>query len=139
MFGARHGFRVCTSAGYFGGYIGDGESKRDWLRERMLTWEKNINTISKNAGIYPQDSYAAVIHTIKSEWIFLQRLNWDTGDSFAVLKKMIHKTFLPRLFFGRTKTLSPVVGAISTMPVSKAGLGLLNPFTSAHENYLSSM
>ena len=51
---------------------------------------------------------------------------------------MIHGIFLPRLFFGKTKTLSLVVGALSTMPVTKAGLELLNPVTSAQEKYLSS-
>ena len=47
MFGARHGFRVCTGARYLGGYIGDDESKRDFMRDRTLTWGKNINTIRK--------------------------------------------------------------------------------------------
>ena len=31
-FGARHGFKVCKVARYLGGYIGDENSKRDWLR-----------------------------------------------------------------------------------------------------------
>ena len=31
MFGARDGFRVCTGARYLGGYIGDDESKQNWL------------------------------------------------------------------------------------------------------------
>ena len=58
MFGVRHGFRVCTGAYYLGGYIGDNESKRDWLRERTLTWEKNINTVRENAGkISPRELY----------------------------------------------------------------------------------
>ena len=51
---------------------------------------------------------------------------------------MICETFLPRLLFGKTKTLSPVVGALITMLFSKAGLGLLNPVMSAQEKYLSS-
>ena len=51
---------------------------------------------------------------------------------------MIQETFLPCIFFGNTKTLSPIVGALSTMPVKKAGLGLLNPVTSEKEKYLSS-
>ena len=38
VFGARHAFRVCTSARYLVGYIGDDDSKRDWLRECTLTW-----------------------------------------------------------------------------------------------------
>ena len=65
--GARHGFRVCTGARYPGGYISDDESKRDWLGECTLTWEKNINTIRKTVGEYSQESYAAVVHVIQSE------------------------------------------------------------------------
>ena len=59
------------------------------------------------------------------------------GDTFAGAEKMIQEMFLPHLFFGKTRTLSPVVGALSTMPAKKAGLGLLNPVTSEKEKYLS--
>ena len=52
-------------ARYLGGYIGDDKYKHDWLRERTLTWEKNINTIRKTAGKYPQESYAAVVCVIQ--------------------------------------------------------------------------
>ena len=51
---------------------------------------------------------------------------------------MIRETFLPRLFFGNTKTLSPVVGALSMIPVKKSVLGILNPLTSAQEKHLRS-
>ena len=78
MFGTRHGFRVFTGASYLGGYIGDNDSKRDWLRERTLKWKKNINKISKNAGKHSQETSAAVVHAIQSECIFLQRVPWDT-------------------------------------------------------------
>ena len=64
-FGARHGFRVYTGARYLGDSISNDDSKRDWLRERTLTWEKNINTISETVGKYPQESYAAVVHAIQ--------------------------------------------------------------------------
>ena len=65
VFGSRHGFRVYTGARYLGGYTGDNKSERDWLKERTLTWEKNISTISKTAGKYPQESYAAVVRVIQ--------------------------------------------------------------------------
>ena len=55
-FGARHEFKVCTSTRYLGGYIGDEESKSDWLREHTMTWEKNIGTIRETTGKYPQES-----------------------------------------------------------------------------------
>ena len=33
------------------------------------------------------------MRAIQSEWIFIQRVNWDTGYLFAGVKKMISKTF----------------------------------------------
>ena len=108
VFGARHGFKVCTGARYLGGYIRDDKSKRDWLRERTLMWEENISMISKTTGKYPQESYAAVVRKIQSEWIFIQRVTWDTGDSFAGVEKMIWETFLPHLFFKIRKPSHPM-------------------------------
>ena len=74
-----------TGAFYRGGYIGDDESKINWLRECTLIWEKNIVTISKTAGKYPQESYTAVARDIQLDWIFMQRVTWDTGCAFAGL------------------------------------------------------
>ena len=51
---------------------------------------------------------------------------------------MIRKTFLPCILLRKTKNLSPVVGDLSTMPVKKYGMGLLNPVTSDQEKYSSS-
>ena len=92
-FGACNGLKVCTGACYLGVYIGDGESKINWLRESTLTWEENINTISETVGKYPQESYAAVVHSIQPEWAFLQCVTWDTGDAFARAEKIIWETF----------------------------------------------
>ena len=83
LFGAQHRLRVCTGACYLGGYIGDDGSKLDWLRDRTLTWDMNINTIREIVGGYPQESYAALVCTIQSEWIFLQPVTWDTRYLFA--------------------------------------------------------
>ena len=110
MFGARHVLRVCTGARYIGSYIGDDDYKHDWLKERTLTWEKNINKISEIMGEYTQESYATVVRAIQSEWMFFQCFTSDTGDSFVGVKNIIQDTFLPRLFFRKTKTFSPVVG-----------------------------
>ena len=45
---------------------------------------------------------------------------------------------MSRLLFRKTKPLSPIVGALSTMSVKKYGLGLLNPMIPEKERYLSS-
>ena len=60
------------------------------------------------------------------------------GGAFAGGEKMIQENVLPRLFFGKTKTLSPIVGTLSTILIKVVGLGLLNPVTSVKEKYLSS-
>ena len=99
MSGVRRGFNLCMSARYIRGYIGDNNSKRGWLRDCTLTWEENIVMINKNTGRYPQESYAAVVHVIQLEWVFLQRITWDMGYTFAGVEKMTQETFLPPLFF----------------------------------------
>ena len=59
------------------------------------------------------------------------------GGEFVGVESMIRENFLPCLVFRKTKSLSPIVGALSTMPVKKSGLGLLNPVMSAKEKYIS--
>ena len=73
------------------------------------------------------ENYAAVVPGIQSEWIFLQCATKNMGDAFAGVENMIRETFLPYLFLRKPKSLSPIVGTQSTMPVNKSGLGLLNP------------
>ena len=51
---------------------------------------------------------------------------------------MIQENFLPRLFFRKTKTLSPIVGTLSTVLIKMARLGLLNPVTLEKEKFPSS-
>ena len=137
MFAARHGFKVFTGARYLEGCIVDKDSRRDCLREPILTWDNNTGTIIKTAGGYPQESYAAVARAIQSECIFLQCVTWYTRYAFALLDQVIRETFLPRLFFGITESLSPIIGSLSVITVKISGLVLLNPVTSAKEKYLS--
>ena len=75
---------------------------------------------------------------IQSECIFLQHVTWDTGNAFKGVEKMIRKTFLPRIFFRNTKTLSSIIGTLSTMPIKVTGIGLLNQETSETEKCPSS-
>ena len=90
-----HGFKVCTVARYLGGYIGDDKYKRDWLKKRTETWERNIFTLRKTAGKYTKESYAMVVRLIQSEWIFPQRFANNTGDAFSGVANMIQEIFLP--------------------------------------------
>ena len=86
---------------YLGGFIGDENFKRDWLKERTQTWERKICTIRETTGEYPQESYAVMVHTIQLDWIFLQHATKNMGEAFAGVKKMLCENFLIHLFFGK--------------------------------------
>ena len=66
MFGACHGFKVCTGMYYIGGCVEDNESKHGWLKDHTAMWERNISTVRKTGGGYPQDSYSVVVLMIQS-------------------------------------------------------------------------
>ena len=135
VFGASHGFKVCTSIRYLGGYIGDDESKREWLKYWMENRERNIYAVTKMAEKYHRESYATVVRAIQSEWKILQLVTKDMEHEFSGVEKVLQETFLPRLFLGKSKNLPPFVGTISTPKVNKSGLGLYNPVAQAEEKY----
>ena len=103
----------------------------------MSKWEKNICAITERDGKYPQDSYAAVVRVIKLENIFLKRVTKDAGHALEGMEKFLQETFLPHLFLEKSKSLPPIVGTLSTMPVKKAVLCLQGTVTSSNERYLS--
>ena len=43
----------------------------------------------------------------------------DTLKAFAGLEKVLRETFLPHIFFGKSKTLHIIMGALSTFPFKK--------------------
>ena len=90
-------------ARYLGSYIWNDESKREWLKYSTETCERNICMIRKTAGKYTQEHYDAVVHVIQLDWIFLQHISTNMVDAFAGVEKMIWKTFLPSIFFGKEK------------------------------------
>ena len=66
----------------------------------------------------------------------MQWLTKDTGYAFVGVEKLLQETFLTCLFFGKLKSLPPIVGTLSTIPVKKFGLSLQDPVTPANQKYL---
>ena len=54
-------------------------------------------------GKYPQEIYAAVIHAIQLEWIFIQLITNNEGDSFTGVEKMIQETSFASPFLWKVK------------------------------------
>ena len=93
--------------------------------------------IRETAGKYPQESYAVVVYAIQSEWIFLEckKKTWDMR--LQDCKKRLWETFLLLLFFGKSKSLPPILVPLSTMLVNKSSLGLRKPVTSSNQIFQS--
>ena len=96
-----HRFKVCTGELFLSGFIGDNNSKRDWMKERTQTWERKIHTISKSVGKHHQESYDVVVRVIQLEWIFIQHIMKNMGDAFAGVEKILWENFLPCLLPGK--------------------------------------
>ena len=137
MFGARQGFRVCTGAPYLEGYIGDNKSKRDWLRERSDVGEEYQHDQRNRGEISPGElRLSGTCNPIRIDFFSTRhlghrRLVRGSGEDDSI-------NLFASSFLQKDENPLPVVGAISTMLVRKAGLGLLNPVTSVQDKYLSS-
>ena len=79
-------------------------------------------------------SYAVVLRAIQLECIFLQHIMKNTGNALAGVENILWETSLPRLFFGKLKSLTPLIGTLSTITVNKDGLGLQSSVTSMEKN-----
>ena len=58
LFGGSHGFKGVR---YLGPYIRNDKSKHTWLKYWTEKCDRNICTVTKIAGIYPQEIYATVL------------------------------------------------------------------------------
>ena len=76
-----------------------------------------------------------VAREIQLEWISFQCMTKYLGQEFEGLEKFLRETFLTHILFGKSKTLSPVEGDLSTFPAKKSGKGLHNPVKSAEKKY----
>ena len=106
FFSTSHMFKVCTVAHYIGSYIGDNESKCDWMKDHTLMWERNICTISKTVGKCPHESYAAVVCVIQLEWMFIQWVTMNRGGWLWEWKRIFRRTFCFILSLKRKITLN---------------------------------
>ena len=105
--------------------MGDDKSKFEWLkilqRHRSGTLARSekpqVNTPEKSCCVGTCDPIGVDISIMRHKE-YGRRVCMSGDDDLG--KK------LPRLFLGKSKSLSPIVGTLSIMPVNKAVLGLLS-------------
>ena len=68
------GIRLLTGHRYLGGYIGDGEAEKEWLREKRQGWTESAKILAGVALKHPQSAYAGLQKSLHQEWAFVQRV-----------------------------------------------------------------
>ena len=99
----------------------------------MDKWERDICAFRKMAEKYPQESYVAVAYALQLKWIFLQRVTKNEVQAFTGWKSFYGKPFCLVFSSKNCKTLHPIVGALSILPVNKSDLVLQNLVIPAKE------
>ena len=122
-FGLCYGFKICMSARYLGDFIGDDKYKCEWLKYHTSKWEKNPCGHQNGREISPGELCSNGLCNPIVMAIF-QCVTKDTGDAFARVEKILWETYLPRLLFGKSKSLPPIAGTSSMTPVNKSSLCL---------------
>ena len=56
----RLGIRVLTGHRYLGGYIGDGEAERKFLKDKIQGWTESMKILSGVTQKHPQSAYAGL-------------------------------------------------------------------------------
>ena len=80
---------------------------------------------------YPQEIYSLADCAVQLEWTFLQRVIKNKKQVFPGLGKKSRKPFCLVFYLEISKNFLPILGALSALPVTKFGVGLQHPVTSA--------
>jgi hypothetical protein len=99
-------FQITTGSRYLGGFVGEEEALRSWIKEKTTLWTPAIHEIASASKNFPQSAYAGLQKSLQQEWQFVQRVVKDSGGSFEV-EEALSKAFLPSLLmmFSMTTTL----------------------------------
>ena len=76
------GVQVVTVSLYLGGFIGDQESKKAWLAEKVMGWTDSVEVLTKVARRHTQTDYAGLENSLQKEWDFVQRITPHIGAAF---------------------------------------------------------
>ena len=130
------GIRVVTGHRYLGGYIGDGEAERSWLKTKIKGWTESMTILAGVARKHPQSAYAGLQKPLQQEWAFVQRVTPGVRDSFGPVEEALKETFVPALFEGLRDGV-PERG-VTSLHVKQTGLALPDPYQTASDNWTAS-
>ena len=75
--------KVVNGYCFLGGFIGDRESTKQFLDNKITGWVNNLLKLSKAAESQPQAAFAALSKSMQFEWSYLQRILPSCEEAFT--------------------------------------------------------
>ena len=122
------GVNVTVSHRLLGGHLGSSAGRSLFVQEKAAEWVDDLTCLSAVTGKLPQDAFAAISKSLSQEWNYLQRVVPHCGSALLAVEKAIAESFLPKLLGCE---VSPAERSMCELPIKLAGLGVVNPSTSA--------
>ena len=123
---ARHRFRFAAGARYIGAFAGSREERLAWLAPQVDQWVYGVKRLAMVAKTRPQEAFAGLTCSLKSEWGYLQRVCPDLGNVFTPIEKTLRDDFLPAIL-GESDPIDDQLRRLLSLGTKAAGAGVRDP------------
>ena len=117
---------------YLGSVIGTKSFKKQYTKNKVEGWVKELELLSKYAQDDPQAAYSAFTKGLCSRWTHFQRTVPDMSELFEPLENAIKDQLLPALV---RQEISEAERQILAFTLRHGGLGLTDPQENAKTEY----
>ena len=83
--------KVVNGYCFLGGFIGDCESTKQFLDNKITGWVNNLLKLSKAAESQPQAAFAALSKYMQFEWSYLQRILPSCEEAFTPIWNTLYQ------------------------------------------------
>jgi hypothetical protein len=129
------GVTVVNGQRFLGGFIGDAEGRRAYVKEKVSNWCHCIDKLVTIAVSQPQMVYAAVTKSLQFEWSYFQRVLPECSEAFQPLETLMYDKLLPAIFGGNVDQKER---NLFSLPTRLGGMGVRDPTTTASLAYETS-
>ena len=72
---------------YLGGFIGDHESEKAWLVEKVMGWTDSVDLLAGVAHRHQKKVYSGLKKSLQKEWGFVHCATPHIGDEFCPVEE----------------------------------------------------
>ncbi|KAI5747329.1 hypothetical protein M8J77_013571 [Diaphorina citri] len=124
--------QIVTEKRFLGGVIGNGDEKKNYVKEKVNQWIDCVKKLSEAAKKSPQAAFSVVTKSLQCEWAFLQRVVNHCQDEYIPLREIIHSTLVPSIF---EHEISSSEHELFHLPTRFGGLGINDPVETAQHAF----